>query len=100
MLPLYILLTLAGSLTLARSANPDPPRSTSPRRGLSATQDCNGPVAFSGTGGVQHPSRLVAYRRTLAEAGVGWNQETGEFTVHCPGLYQMTFAGLTEPGAK
>lgn len=97
---LPLLVTLAATMNLTRGANPDPPRPRPGARSLSATQDCNGPVAFSSSGGVQHPSRVVAYQSTQAETGVGWNRETGEFTVHCPGLYQLFFSGVTEPTAK
>lgn len=101
MFPCSLLVVVAATASLAYAANPDPPRTTQrPTRPLSATQDCNGPVAFSSTGGVQHPSHVVAYRSTLVDSGVGWNQETGEFTVHCPGLYQLAFAGLTGAKAK
>uniref|UniRef100_A0A8D8T2Y2 C1q domain-containing protein n=1 Tax=Cacopsylla melanoneura TaxID=428564 RepID=A0A8D8T2Y2_9HEMI len=102
MLSISLLVTLVSGLSLTQAANPpvSPSPSTRPSRPLSSTQDCNGPVVFSGTGGTQHPSRLVGYRTTQAEAGVGWNAETGEFTVHCAGLYQLAFSGMTEPGAK
>ncbi|KAL1453141.1 hypothetical protein WDU94_007311 [Cyamophila willieti] len=102
MLTLSLLVTLISSLSITQAANPpvSPSPSTRPSRPLSSTQDCNGPVVFSGTGGTHHPSRLVGYRTTQAEAGVGWNAETGEFTVHCAGLYQLSFTGATDPGAK
>lgn len=63
-------------------------------RKLATAVDCSGVVAFSGTGTREVlQSGVLSYLTAITDRGVGWSLETGEFTIHCPGLYQLTFAG-------
>ncbi|RZF48895.1 hypothetical protein LSTR_LSTR003275 [Laodelphax striatellus] len=66
-------------------------------RKLATASDCAGAVAFSGTGTrTVLPSGVLSYRHALVDRGVGWSRDTGEFTIHCPGLYQLAFAGYSQ----
>lgn len=63
-------------------------------RKLATAADCSGVVAFSGTGTREVlKSGVLSYLAAITDRGVGWSLETGEFTIHCPGLYQLAFAG-------
>ncbi|XP_039289896.1 uncharacterized protein LOC111050458 [Nilaparvata lugens] len=65
-------------------------------RKLATASDCAGAVAFSGTGTrTVLPSGVLSYRHALVDRGFGWSRDTGEFTIHCPGLYQLAFAGYS-----
>ncbi|KAF4528903.1 hypothetical protein B566_EDAN017212 [Ephemera danica] len=67
-------------------------------RKLATSNDCVSVVAFAGTG-AQVPTentKPLTFRSSLLDKGVGWSKDTGEFTCHCPGLYQFSFAS----GAK
>lgn len=77
---------------------PDQPRGgVVGAKGLATAADCSGPVGFSATGTAKvHTSGLVSYRDTLVDRGVGFSRETGEFTVHCPGIYHIAFAAYSD----
>lgn len=91
-------LALVSCVAIVFAASPNPPRRTQDglngARRLASAVDCSGAVAFSGAGTrTIHAGGLVSYRTVLNDRGVGWSLETGEFTCHCPGLYQFSFAG-------
>lgn len=71
-------------------------------RKLATAVDCSGVVAFSGTGTREVlKSGVLSYLTAITDRGVGWSLETGEFTIHCPGLYQLAFAGYgSEPDTR
>lgn len=79
------------------AALPNEPQGVIGVRKLATAVDCSGAVAFSSAGvrSVLAGGR-VSYQRALNDRGVGWSLETGEFTCHCPGLYQLSFAGYGE----
>ncbi|XP_046659946.1 uncharacterized protein LOC124353928 [Homalodisca vitripennis] len=91
------LVTVALMAAAVMAATPDEPRGVIGARKLATAVDCSGAVAFSG-GGLRGilPGGQVSYQRVLNDRGVGWSLETGEFTCHCPGLYQFAFAGYGE----
>lgn len=86
------------ALTLAwcKAATPDEPHGVIGVRKLATAVDCSGAVAFSAAGGSALPSGQVGYKHALNDRGVGWSRDTGEFTCHCPGLYQFAFSGYGE----
>lgn len=104
------------AVVVVQSATPDPPAPETKTSGtLSSLVDCNGVIAFSATRGSAQVRFLPKYRfnpifiwawrntllqedrvvlsETLIDKIVGYSAETGIFTVHCPGLYQISFAG-------
>lgn len=90
-------------VTAVLGVTPDPPRSgVIGAKGLATAADCSGPVGFSATGTAKvHQTGLVSYRDTLVDRGVGFSRETGEFTVHCPGIYHIAFAAYSkEPNTR
>uniref|UniRef100_A0A0A9YW10 Cerebellin-3 n=1 Tax=Lygus hesperus TaxID=30085 RepID=A0A0A9YW10_LYGHE len=90
MLSLFVTLT---ALSGALAANPEPARGVIGQKKLATAVDCSGPVGFTGVGSSKvHPSGLISYKSTLVDHGVGFSRETGEFTVHCPGIYHIAFA--------
>ncbi|CAH1390132.1 unnamed protein product [Nezara viridula] len=91
-------LILVTAVVLAMGATPEPPRSgVIGAKGLATAADCSGAVGFSATGLDRvHSSGLVSYRTTLVDRGVGFSRETGEFTVHCPGIYHVAFAAYSD----
>ncbi|KAK9499794.1 hypothetical protein O3M35_002764 [Rhynocoris fuscipes] len=97
----YTLLLSLSTLCLA--ANPDAPRQgVIGAQKLATAADCSGPVGFSATGTLRvHSTGLISYRNTLVDRGVGFSRETGEFTVHCPGIYHIAFAAYGKnPGTR
>lgn len=98
-------LTMVAMLALASccwAANPKEPRTQGARR-LDEAPDCNGPVAFSGVGSPAANAAkpgLLTFEQALTDRGVGWNPSTGQFTCHCPGIYQLGFSAAADKDAR
>ncbi|XP_024085678.1 uncharacterized protein LOC106673964 isoform X2 [Cimex lectularius] len=87
-----VLLAVVGHIL---AADPEAPRIHGQQK-LATAADCSGAVGFSGVGTHQvHDTGLIGYRTTLVDRGVGFSRETGEFTVHCPGIYHIAFAAYS-----
>ncbi|CAB0004180.1 unnamed protein product [Nesidiocoris tenuis] len=86
------LLVLTAACGWSLAANPEPPRGVIGQKKLATAVDCSGPVGFTAVGNLKvHQSGLIAYKNALVDHGVGLSRETGEFTVHCPGIYHIAF---------
>ncbi|KAL7287672.1 hypothetical protein TKK_0018312 [Trichogramma kaykai] len=57
---------------------------------LATASDCSKPVAFSSVTPTVKDGDLF-FNETLLDSGVGYNTESGVFTTHCPGLYQLSY---------
>ncbi|BET00535.1 C1q-like venom protein [Nesidiocoris tenuis] len=93
------LLVLTAACGWSLAANPEPPRGVIGQKKLATAVDCSGPVGFTAVGNLKvHQSGLIAYKNALVDHGVGLSRETGEFTVHCPGIYHIAFTayGVSE----
>ncbi|KAJ4444512.1 hypothetical protein ANN_06306 [Periplaneta americana] len=96
---------LAGLLlvSLCAAAVPDPPKGVvGARKYATNLHDCNGAVAFSSAGALaptKEDAGKLSFRSALADKGIGWSRESGEFTCFCPGLYQFAFAGSGKTAA-
>lgn len=99
---LLLVLCLLCESSLSKPAQPDPPTSGITTIGalkLATAEDCTGTMAFSAISGKNTDARLI-FTETLINKGVGYVAETGIFTVHCPGLYQFSFAGYGSSDLK
>nr|CAD7443865.1 unnamed protein product [Timema bartmani] len=98
-----IVALLAAFACYCDCAVPDKAVSVVGARKLATAHDCNGAIAFSALGAqpkaVGSKSKL-AFRNVLADKGVGWSKDSGEFTCFCPGLYQFSFAGSGTPATR
>ncbi|XP_063234545.1 uncharacterized protein LOC134537728 [Bacillus rossius redtenbacheri] len=94
-------LALGAWCGMVLAAVPDHPAGVLGSRKLGAAPDCSGVVAFSGAGArARSADSMLAFSASLTDRGVGWSSHSGEFTCHCPGLYQLSFAGYGSPEAR
>lgn len=62
---------------------------------------CTGLIGFSSTGAVLvHSSGLVRFRTNHVDSGHGWVSDTGAFTVHCTGIYHLSYTAYGDSKTK
>lgn len=90
-------LWLLVGLTSVYAAVPDAPRREGSKR-LGQAVDCNGVVVFSAVTTPKNNreaksgrNQIISFETPIIDKSIGFSRESGIFTSHCPGLYQLTF---------
>ncbi|KAL0278883.1 UNVERIFIED_CONTAM: hypothetical protein PYX00_000565 [Menopon gallinae] len=95
-----------GLVAVAQSAVPEAPRNGKGKR-IGQASDCNGAVAFSAVANPKDgkpPKKgandVIVFDTPLIDKSIGYSRESGIFTTHCPGLYQLTFTAYGDSNSE